>query len=256
MANIDPSGMDVVVDDSVDGGGWEGGSDGGGGGGGGGIPLIPSGGDASTPGLGGCTLGGASAPCSFVLSAIGAGAAVRCPNDVCSGWGSNGQGQIAYVQYAAHADRSQGYTPVTTPIPDPSLPQNQAYAAYMLDCAHSATPCAGSNQVTTRYQGLAGNYALGGSTLNSTSVTGMIPDPSITSNAMHGGVSWYDWSLIGTGHVATNPYGEVESHFDTFSPIFLTPLHFLFDVLPSFFVNRAPGVAGPSYTCSPGVGCH
>jgi hypothetical protein len=110
-----------------------------------------------------------------------------------------------------------------------------------------------TNAVTTRYQGLAGNYALVGNMLGS--VTGMIPDPSITSNAMHGGPSWYDWSLIGTGHVATNQYGEVESHYDTFSPIFLTPLHFLYDVLPSFFINPKPGVLGPTYICSPGEGC-
>jgi hypothetical protein len=110
--------------------------------------------------------------------------------------------------------------------------------------------------VTTRYQGLAGNYALVGSTLNSASVTGMIPDPPITSNVMHGGPSWYDWSLVGTGHVATNQLGEVESHQDSFSPIFLTPLHFIFDVFPSFFINSKPGVPGPIYTCSQVGGCY
>jgi RHS repeat-associated protein len=192
----------------------------------------------------------------FNTSGLGGNALVACPNNFCSGFAPVANGNIAYVQYTAPANGAGTYMALTTPIPDPSLPQNQAYAAYLLDCQRSAAPCTGGETVTTRYQGLAGNYALVGSKLNSASVTGMIPDPSITSNVMHGGPSWYDWSLIGTGHVATNQLGEVESHFDTFSPIFLTPLHFLFDVLPSFFVNRAPGVTGPTYTCTPGVGCH
>jgi hypothetical protein len=113
----------------------------------------------------------------------------------------------------------------------------------------------GGETVSTRYQGLAGNYSIPRYALDLNSVQGMIPDPSMTSNAMHGGPSWYDWSLVGTGHVATLN-GAVESHFDTFSPIFLTPLHFVFDVLPSFFINPKPGVPGPTYTCSPGGGCH
>jgi len=133
------------------------------------------------------------------------------------------------------------------------VPAQHAYAAYLLDCQHSAAPCNGNDQVTTRSQGLAGNYALANSALNSASVTGMIPDP--LTGEHFGNPSWYDWSPIGTGHVATFN-GNVESHFDTFSPIFLTPLHFLFDVLPSYFINPKPGVPGPTYTCSPGLGCH
>jgi RHS repeat-associated protein len=230
----DPSGMHIV--DCV----WDGCSPFGIGGGGGGGGVIIDGVEQTT----------------FNTSGLGSNGLAACPNNFCNGFAPVGNGNVAYVQYTAPASGPGSYTAVSTPIPDPSLPQNQAYAAYLLDCQHSSTPCSGGENVTTRYQGLAGNYALVNSTLNSASVTGMIPDPSITSNIMHGGPSWYDWSLVGTGHVATNPYGEVESHFDTFSPIFLTPLHFLFDVLPSFFINRAPGVTGPSYTCTPGVGCH
>jgi|GEM_PF-6974532 len=192
----------------------------------------------------------------FNTSALGNNALAACPNNFCNGFAPVANGNIAYVQYTAPANGPGAYMALTTPVPDPSLPQNQAYAAYLLDCQHSAAPCTGGETVTTRYQGLVGNYALANSTLNRASVTGMIPDPSITLNVMHGGPSWYDWSLIGTGHVATTPSGAVESHFDTFSPIFLTPLHFLFDVLPSFFVNRAPGITGPTYSCTPGVGCH
>jgi hypothetical protein len=135
-----------------------------------------------------------------------------------------------------------------------SLPQNQAYAAYMLACQHTAAPCAGDDTVTTRYQGVTGNYALIGTALNGTSVLGMIPDP-ITG--VHGGPSWYDWSLISTGHVATDPLsGVVEVHFDAFSPIFLNPLHYLLEYLPSLFINPEPGVPGPTFNCTPGMGCH
>lgn len=137
-----------------------------------------------------------------------------------------------------------------------ALPESKAYNAYMMDCAHSATTCTGGETITTRYQGWAGNYALGGSALNAASVAGMIPDPAITSKFMHGGPSWYDWSLIDTGHVATNQSREVESHQDSFSPIFLAPLHALVDVFPSLFINPRPGAAGPIYTCSPVGGCY
>jgi hypothetical protein len=155
-----------------------------------------------------------------------------------------------YSQFFASLDQ---YADWRTSIA--ALPESKVYSAYMLDCAHSVTSCSGNDLITTRYQGLAGNHALVGSTLDQTSVTGMIPDPSITSNVMHGGRSWYDWNLISTGHVATFN-GNVESHFDTFSPIFLTPFHFLVDVLPSFFINPKPGVPGPTYVCSPVGGCH
>jgi len=136
------------------------------------------------------------------------------------------------------------------------LPESKAYAAYMLDCAHSMSPCMGNDPVTTRYQGPTGNYALVGSALDPNSVSGMIPDPSFTSNFMHGGASWYTWNLIDTGHVATNVSGFVESHYDAFNAVLLTPLHVIFDVLPSFFINPRPGVSGPTYTCSPIGGCH
>ena len=131
-----------------------------------------------------------------------------------------------------------------------SRPENQAYAAYVLDCQHSSSAChgfgAGSDPVTTRYQGLAANYTVLGSSLDPASVNGMISDPAAFSIANHGGPSWYDSNLVSTGHVAVTPSGAVESHFDSFSPMFLNPLHFLFDYLPSLFINPKPGVnSGP-----------
>ncbi len=192
----------------------------------------------------------------FNTSGLGSNALAQCPNNFCSGFGHITGGQykddVAFVQYSADANGTGDYHALTTPIPDPSLPQNQAYAAYLVDCQHSTTPCKGNDTVTARYQGITGNYALAGSTLNDASVTGMIPDPV---ESTHDGPSWYGWSLVNTAHVATYN-GDVETHFDAFNPIFLTPLHFLFDYVPSLFINRKPGVPGPMYTCSPGRGCH
>lgn len=126
----------------------------------------------------------------------------------------------------------------------------------MLDCAHAVTPCTGNNTVTTRYQGITGNYALQQYSLDPNSVSGMISDPPIFSNAEHGGASWYSWDLVDAGHVTTTPEGYVESHVDAFNGVLLTPFHFLADFLPSLFINPKPGVQGPTYTCSPVGGCH
>ncbi len=48
---------------------------------------------------------GIATSCGIIQSIIGAGAAVQCPNNICSGISDNGQ----FVQFQAFADGSSGY---------------------------------------------------------------------------------------------------------------------------------------------------
>lgn len=131
-----------------------------------------------------------------------------------------------------------------------------AFSHYLTDCQFAASPCVGGETLTTRVQGFTTNYALFGSSLNSNSTSGMIPDP-LSSLGGHPGPSWYSWSPIDATHVATNMASEVESHTDIFNGVLLAPLHVATEWLPSFVLNPKPGVPGAkSYTCSPTGGCH
>jgi RHS repeat-associated protein len=142
------------------------------------------------------------------------------------------------------------------------LGESKAYNAYMADCAHSSAPCNGNDTVVERDQGPTGNYRLDKSDLDTRSMSGMIldplyllPVPESLKQYFHPGASWYGWSPVDTLHVAGVPNG-VESHQDLFSPVYFAPLHFLFDVVPSFFINPSPGKVVATYTCSPVGGCH
>jgi len=135
------------------------------------------------------------------------------------------------------------------------LPENKRYAAYWLDCQHSATPCVGGEKLLSRTEGVTTNYRIQGFALDPNSMGGMIRDPSFFSNMVHGGPSWYTRGILDAGHVATYQ-SDVESHFDLFNGVLAFPLHFLFDYLPSLFINTHPGVTVPTYTCSPIGGCN
>ena len=74
---------------------------------------------------GGCFADGAPAPCSMVLAQVAAGAAVQCPGNICEGWASNGEGQIAYAQFHPTLENANNWQVVSPWIADPSLPQNQ-----------------------------------------------------------------------------------------------------------------------------------
>jgi len=58
-----------------------------------------------------CYMDGILSPCGIVQSALGAGAAVQCPNNICEA--INGDGQ--FVQFRAFADGSSGYLPHDAP---------------------------------------------------------------------------------------------------------------------------------------------
>ena len=83
----------------------------------------------------------------------------------------------------------------------------------------------------------------------------VLPLPDGLKQYFHPGASWYDWSPLDTLHVAGLSNG-VESHQDLFSPVYFAPLHFLFDVVPSFFINQSPGGVVATYVCSPLGGCY
>jgi hypothetical protein len=201
---------------------------------------------------GSCYMDGIATPCFVVQNSLVAGFSAPCPNNFCSGFAPVGNGQIAFVQFAAHAGLGgSGYDVLTQPIPDPSLPINQIYAAYQLACQHSATPCGSNDPVSVRLQGTTYNVLLGHS-LDPNSNALDIRDPV---NFVHDAPSWYDWSPIDAGHWAATPLG-VDAHYDAFNGVLLFPLHEIFDYLPSLFVNPKPGVSLGTYTCSTGVGCH
>ena len=215
------------------------------------INDAPVGFSALNGDVGSCVFDGLPTGCGVVYSAVNSGAAVQCPNNFCSGFAPVGNGQIAFIQFAAHAGLGgSGYDVLTQPIPDPSLPINQIYAAYQLACQHSATRCGNNDPVSVRLQGLTYNVLLNGSVIDPSSVG--IRDPV---NFVHGAPSWYDFSPIDAGHYAATQSG-VDAHFDAFNGVLLFPLHEIFDYLPSLFINPKPGVSFGTYTCSVGVGCH
>jgi RHS repeat-associated protein len=59
-----------------------------------------------------CYMDGILSPCGIVEGALGAGAAMLCPNNICEG--VNGEGQ--FVQFRAFADGSSGYLPYDSPV--------------------------------------------------------------------------------------------------------------------------------------------
>lgn len=136
-----------------------------------------------------------------------------------------------------------------------ALPQNQAYAGYMLGCQHGTVACVGGETVTTRYQGITGNYTILNDPFDDASTAGMIPDPALFSNWEHGGPSWYTWDVLNAGHVTAGTNGNVEAHFDNWNGVLAAPLHFIFDFAPSLFINPKPGIPGPTFVCAPVGGC-
>jgi hypothetical protein len=60
----------------------------------------------------------------MVAAMVSADAAVQCPGNICEGWASNGNGQIAYAQFHPTLENANNWQVVTPWIADPSLPQN------------------------------------------------------------------------------------------------------------------------------------
>jgi hypothetical protein len=64
---------------------------------------------------------GIEIPCSVAYAKVQSGAAVECPNGFCSGFAPVGNGQVAFVQFAAAAGLGgSGYNVLTQPILDPT----------------------------------------------------------------------------------------------------------------------------------------
>jgi RHS repeat-associated protein len=75
---------------------------------------------------GGCTLNGATVPCSLAYGAISSGSADVCPNNFCSGFARVGNGQFAFVQFAAAAGLGgSGYNMLTQPFYPGLTPQQK-----------------------------------------------------------------------------------------------------------------------------------
>ncbi len=172
-----------------------------------------------------------------------------------------GNGQIAFVQFAAHAGLGGSeYDIRTQPIPDPSLPINQINAAYALGCQYATNPCGSSDSVSVRYVGSTYNVTLNGNPLNAAAAAGAgYQDPL---GFFHNGDTSYYIGFgglfgIDEGHVvdATKTYSGLEAHYDSFGPY--NPFRWIFEALPSLFINtRGQAGAGTPYTCSVVGGCH
>jgi hypothetical protein len=239
LSNVDPQGLHVV-DCSWDGCGFRGG------GGGGGVVL-----DGVERTI-------------FNDSGLGSNAVAPCPNGFCFGpaqiTGGKYKGDIAFVQYSADANGNGAYNLLTSPIPDPASPINQINAAYQLGCRYSASPCGSNDSVTVRYVGATYNVTLNGNPLNqATAAADGYKDPL---GLFHNGDPSYYIGFgglfsINEGHVvdATKTYGGLEAHYDSWGPY--NPLHWMFEALPSLFINtRGQAGTGTPYRCSVAGGCH
>ncbi len=211
-----------------------------------------------------CILDGLETDCGLARGLASSGAATGCPGNVCEGWGSNGRGQIAYLRYSADAAGNGSYNPITTAEPDPALPANQIYRAFLL-AARFGSNAIDPNApvaVTVRYVGSTYNVQIPNDLTNIdlTSSEGF-KDPL---RFVHNGLDSYymgaaNLATVDPGHVVADP-GGIEAHYDSFGPY--NPLHEAFEWLPALVFNtRAQADAPTSSTrtqwlCSINGGCH
>jgi RHS repeat-associated protein len=151
-----------------------------------------------------------------------------------------------FGHYYAHTfDTWDDYTYWLTGIA--ARPESKIYAGWQLACS-KATACTGNISVV--WKGLTPNVTLQGSTRNSSTD---LWDPDPLGN--HPRPSYYTWDLVDAGHYYQER-GGVGAHIDSFNGVLAFPLHLIFDVVPSIFVNPGSGTAGGTYTCSVIGGCH
>jgi RHS repeat-associated protein len=198
-----------------------------------------------------------------MFGVLGGNGMVGCPNNACTGWGHNNNGEIAFVSYGADANGTGGYSPITPPMPDPTLPKNQIYAAFLL-AARFGTQAIDPNKpitVVVRYVGTMYNVQIPGDLMNIDAADAAgFRDPLTVLH--QGNTSYYigrgNLLTIDAGHVVNDVRG-IEAHFDSFGPYTLQ--HNLFEALPSLFFNtraqaNAPGSSAQSvWSCSMSGGC-
>ena len=204
-----------------------------------------------------CTADGIAMPCSMMDTALESGGANQCPNNVCEGWGTNAQGQVAYEQFQPTITNPNNWTVLSSPVPDPSLSIIQINAAYQLGCQYATFACGVGDSVSVRYVGSTYNVTLNGNPLDKDAAAeDGYQDP--TGSFHNGDSSWYIGlgGLLGIdeGHVVdATQYGGVEAHYDTFGPY--NPLHWVLEALPSLFINTRGSATPVQYTCSINGGC-
>lgn len=115
--------------------------------------------------------------------------------------------------------------------------------------------------VLVRYVGFTDNVQIPGDTLDESKASKEGWKDPLTS--FHGGADSYYFGgplrLFGVyaGHVAAgagkNAAPGLKAHHDTFGP--LNPIHWLFEALPSLFINTRNTAVAQPYTCSISGGC-
>jgi RHS repeat-associated protein len=138
--------------------------------------------------------------------------------------------------------------------PEASLPENMVYQAFWALAENKGLDPNQEYDVSVYWWGLLPNVYRAGIPLNT--AAGRTSDPV---HVTHTGPSYIGPGLLDTSHCADEAWGGT-CHNDTFSPIWLFPLHELFDYLPSFFVNGQNPKGQPrgvtAWTCSVVRGCY
>lgn len=185
-----------------------------------GTPNPPAfGGDG-----GGCSMDGIEVDCSYATGFLsGSDGLAVCPNNVCSGFGVNGQGQTVYAQYYAFAGGTAGYfdpTEFAGGINDVNgkIYSDADYQAYLR--ATYISQIAGQfNRLSANLNAVFGNTA-----------SADFGDPNIVGGHANFDFTCTDWSVCGPGRYDDGIHVECASgetscssgplvvHDDTVSP--------------------------------------
>lgn len=182
----------------------------------------------------------------MVLAQVAAGAAVQCPGNICEGWASNSEGQIAYAQFHPTLENANNWQVVSPWIADPSKPPNVGYGLFSTYAATQGLDPNKAYKVNAWYQGFTLNIEVPGTQVEVVP-SGYVEDPF---TFMHNGdTSYLDlWSLFGAGHYVDGANGGY--HVDAFGV--LNPLHYA-DFLAGWITGPGPTM---TFTCQVNTGCH
>jgi hypothetical protein len=199
-------------------------------------------------GFGGYTLEGIPVWNATGQGVLAGGAGAQCPNNFCSGFAPVGNGQIAFVQFVAHAGLGgSGYDMLTQPISDPTLSGKGTYALFSTYAATQGLNPSTAYTVRGWNQGATFNIEVLRTQVEVVP-PGYVRDPFAFTH--HGATSYLDpWSLFGAGHYVL---GDTAGgyHEDAFGV--LNPLHYA-DYLAGRIFGRGPTM---TFTCQANVGCY
>lgn len=169
-----------------------------------------------------------------------------------------GQAQLAYLTGGNPAAAASAWAQQH----NTSQGNNAIYKAFTLGAQYGERSIGATDKVAVnvRHVGFTDNVQIPGDTLDESKASSGWKDP-LTS--FHDGAESYYFGgplhLFGfdAGHVAAgagkNADPGIEAHHDTFGP--LNPIHWIFEALPSLFINTRNSAVPVRYTCSVSGGC-